>query len=327
MHVKIFFSTHKSNETFRFKYSQFISNMTAESKEEDKRSQQITKALKLFNYYGSLCEQDIDPIFEILEQKIEYADKKCKEGIEYMRKHAVTEPRPNTMKWQNALLARDDHFKLSVKYAFWVTGTELPLEFLKPEYPWMGHPRIRERTRAQIYEQLMHIRNVFTKKIFMSYACNQSVTKVCQKLMKAIYRWVPKTEHDTAVAKSKVAMLRKKLAERLRHNEARLERQVCFEPSCKKFNIKPAVCSRCRMAGYCNEACQKRHWSTHKIRCKEVVEKKNASRETSDPWFTTRMVDGSCESELSPSVRMKIGELVMQHLDAGKGPDDLLFDD
>jgi hypothetical protein len=45
-------------------------------------------------------------------------------------------------------------------------------------------------------------------------------------------------------------------------------RYVCW--NCKKMHEKkPPNCGRCKLAYYCNQNCQRQHWSSHKTDCKK----------------------------------------------------------
>ncbi len=43
---------------------------------------------------------------------------------------------------------------------------------------------------------------------------------------------------------------------------------------CEKQPKEPKLCSRCRQALYCNQACQTTHWKEHKETCKPIEVKK-----------------------------------------------------
>ena len=40
--------------------------------------------------------------------------------------------------------------------------------------------------------------------------------------------------------------------------------------SCEKVLLKPARCTRCKVASYCDETCQKNDWQTHRKRCEKM---------------------------------------------------------
>ena len=47
--------------------------------------------------------------------------------------------------------------------------------------------------------------------------------------------------------------------------------------------IEPAVrtypkCERCRVVYYCNAACQRTHWPTHKLECQALADKAEAEK-------------------------------------------------
>ncbi len=44
----------------------------------------------------------------------------------------------------------------------------------------------------------------------------------------------------------------------------------CQGPDC--INHGTDVCGKCKISYYCSRECQKRHWKTHKLVCKETLE-------------------------------------------------------
>ena len=47
--------------------------------------------------------------------------------------------------------------------------------------------------------------------------------------------------------------------------------------SCFAVGRKMAICTRCNLAWYCSTACQKAHWTQHKLACKSIIDAKTNS--------------------------------------------------
>ena len=68
---------------------------------------------------------------------------------------------------------------------------------------------------------------------------------------------------------------------------------VSFCACCKRErSIKLQMCSRCLVALYCDAACQKAHWATHKRDCFRVASSTRDARENSHTLMKSFMMDG-----------------------------------
>ena len=58
---------------------------------------------------------------------------------------------------------------------------------------------------------------------------------------------------------------------------------------CGNEKGKKLYCARCKKAKYCNSDCQKRHWVTHKINCKTLIEQKMIESKQPNNSQTSKM--------------------------------------
>lgn len=270
-------------------------------------SQEQTNEAARLQYLAKLCamqDHGKEPLFEMMQEDIDFASTQCKKAIAYIREHAETEPKPNILAWQKSLMPSVHPKVKSIQLGFLAVGCALPLEILRDDFPWVGQPRITKQVCQRIPGKLRSVCFfcfAFPSRMLILNGCSGIRGACLQKfvcastasewartqknMMAAIYRWVPKNEYDVAVRKSECAVRRKQIAESLRKLEIRLERLICADPSCKRFVAHPRVCGGCRTLGYCGAECQKRHWKVHKPDCRDVAERKELAVNSERAWF------------------------------------------
>ena len=68
---------------------------------------------------------------------------------------------------------------------------------------------------------------------------------------------------------------------------------VC-ECVCDSVNTRETATTNSTAVDYCSVVCQKRHWHSHKPRCKNIQFQKEQAETTSTPWPEVPVADGSC---------------------------------
>lgn len=104
---------------------------------------------------------------------------------------------------------------------FILVGREIPLDILRDDIAWKGHPGISAENRERIPEKLTQLRNEYLLALMHAFMSPDvgATRKAIADMTKKLYQIVPQKEYDVVLNATETAKYHKRFAEEMKMEE------------------------------------------------------------------------------------------------------------